>query len=258
MNLPEESGRILQSLRSDQKYSVHCIVSDISLSLVAETLRSVGVSVSLTHDAREVDDFLESSQALLLQLGSLSELKEAGMMTAIDTVRRAGKPWVLDPRYAHRSIFRAELARRLAENRPKVICGKPMDLISLRRSVRRTGLQDFATSMRTTLVSIGPEDEIIGTLRSATVHNHSDLMDNIVAVDCALSALCAAFCTVEADGFKAACCALLVARIAGERAGRTARGTGSFPAAFLDELWTLTPEDIVAAANLETRPNPNL
>ena len=258
MNLPEETGQMLQMLRAEQKYSVHCIVSDISLSFVAETLQSVGVSVSLTHDAREVDDFLESSQSLLLQLGSLTELKEAGMMTAIDAVRRGGKPWVLDPRLAHRSIFRAELARRLADNRPKVICGKPRDLVSVRRSVRNTGLQDFATVMKTTLVSIGPEDEIVGPLRSATVRNHSNLMDNIVAVDCAVSALCAAFCAVELDGFKAACGALLVARIAGERAGRTARGTGSFPAAFLDELWTLTPEDIVASANIDTRTNPNI
>lgn len=253
--LLNEACAALSKLRQGET-SVHCIVGDIARAFTAETLQALGVSVLMTHDVREVDDFVDHSEALLVQLGTMSEMKEAGITTAVDTARRTGKPWVFEPRLANRSIFRAELARGLAENRPKIICGKSAELAALPRVKPATlDVIQLARAFRSTVLECGDQDKLSDPLRSAVIGNQSPAMDSVVAMDSAISAICAAFAAVESDGFKAAAGAILTARIAGERASAKTTGAGSFPIAFLDALGEIDAETLAASARIEIRAN---
>jgi hypothetical protein len=59
-----------------------------------------------------------------------------------------------------------------------------------------------------------------------------------------VSALIAAFAAVEPDRLTATTGALVVFGLAAEDAARRARGPGTFRAALLDALYTLTPEGV--------------
>jgi hydroxyethylthiazole kinase len=52
------------------------------------------------------------------------------------------------------------------------------------------------------------------------------------------------------SSLEAAAAALLVVSVAGERAGGVAKGPGSFQVAFLDALFALTPDILVAHGRL--------
>lgn len=75
-------------------------------------------------------------------------------------------------------------------------------------------------------------------------------MAKVTAMGCAGSALAAAALAVEPDPFLASVGALILFRVAGERAARDSRGPGTFAVAFLDALHGLSPEDVHTAARV--------
>jgi hydroxyethylthiazole kinase len=251
MNTTEIACELLETLRAQQDKAVHCLVGDMSLDLTAQVLSALGARISMTHDAREADDFVDRAAAVLVQVASLSELKESGMLTAVDTARRHGKPWVLQPRQADRSIFRGELAHRLAENRPRVIYGRPKELAAIKRSVRPIELIDLAKFSKATVICPQKTVRIVGVLRQTELDISSNFLATTVGMDSAISAICALFCAIEPDGFKAACAAMLVVQAASDRAHRAAAGPGSYPVMFLDALYALTPDTLSKVQPLE-------
>ena len=248
MSIIADASQMLETLRAGDKRTVHCIVGGISEAYTAETLQALNTNVSMTHDSREVVDFVSNAHALLIQLGTLTELRESGMATAIDTARRHGKPWVLEPRLAGRSQFRAELARSLAENRPRIVCGTPREFSAMMRSQRTLPLATILKAFKSTFVQCGSTNVVANALQNVRIDNGSAFLSRSNALHCVFASICAAFASIESDGFKAACSAMLVAGIAGERASREARGMGSFLVAFLDQLSLLTAADLVESA----------
>jgi hydroxyethylthiazole kinase len=70
------------------------------------------------------------------------------------------------------------------------------------------------------------------------------MMPRVTGLGCTASALCGAFAAVNSDPVQAAAHALAVMGIAGEMAGRTASGPGSFQMLFLDALYQMSETDI--------------
>jgi hydroxyethylthiazole kinase len=243
-NIPEIAGQILEMARSSRPYVVHCIVGGSAERFVADTLRAAGATPTFSHDIREVADFVDTSRAVLVQLCTQSEAKENGVLTAIDTARGSGKPWILNPRAANHSIFRRERARKLSENKPNVIVGRPKELASILRA-NRVDPQKLAAAMKTTVVEIANLPIIACSFRSVKVDISCELWDMVDTMDSALAAMCAAFAGLEPDGHRAACAATLVTRVAARRAASYATGPGTFAVHFLDEIATLSKDDIL-------------
>ncbi len=78
-------------------------------------------------------------------------------------------------------------------------------------------------------------------------------MPRVTTLGCGLSALVAAFVAANPEApMGATTAALACFAIAGERAGDTAPGPGSFQVALLDALYQLTPADLTTYVQLET------
>lgn len=251
MELAEKAAEILDAIRASARVSVHCITSSVSEDCIAETVQAMGACPSFTHDAREVGDFVGKASAVFVQLGASSELKEAGMMTAIDVAKRSGKPWIFDARLAHRSIYRAELAHSLARQRPRILCGRPDELAAAQRSARPVRPTDIAKTLRVAVVSKDQRDVVANPLRAVAIENHCDAMSAVNGLNSALGAICAVFAAFEDDGLTAAAGAMAFARHAGERAGAKARGPGSFRIRFLDEIATMSGATLAAGARIK-------
>lgn len=246
MDIVQETSRILTEFRAAKPVTVHCILSNVAEAFTAQTLLALGGMPSMTHDVREVADYVENCKAVLIQLSTFSDAKEAGVLTAIDTAKRLGKPWLLNPRSADKSAFRRELGRTMALNRPKTIIGRPLEISALARSSAGVELRSVSTMFKTTCVRISKDVEIKDTLRASAIsgaHGHSD---TTIGMDTAMGVITAAFCTIEMNGFLAATAGALICNIATDLANKRATGPGSFDSAFLDALYTLKPEDIAA------------
>ena len=81
------------------------------------------------------------------------------------------------------------------------------------------------------------------------VANGDALMPRVTALGCSLNGVIAAF-LVGQPALHATVAAMAYYGLAGERAAQGANGPGSFQVAFLDALYTLTPQDVTADARV--------
>jgi hydroxyethylthiazole kinase len=93
------SAGVWESLRRVRERSplVHNITNYVVMNNTANALLAVGASPAMVHAREEVADFAAISQALVVNIGTLSPQWVEGMQLAIQSVRRSQVPWVLDP-----------------------------------------------------------------------------------------------------------------------------------------------------------------
>jgi len=211
---------------------VHCLTNYVAMQVSANLLLAVGAVPSMTMEASAMPDFVESSSALLVNLGQLDPIRREAAPAAIDAAKLFERPWVLDPVKVDRSADRRGFAQGLLDRGPAVLrCNH----------AERPFLNP---PERTIVVTTGEIDRITMADRQVEIGGGSPLMDRVTAMGCAGSALVAAVLAVEPDPFVAALSAMLVMKVAGSRAAAHANGPGSFQPAFLDAVYRLEPRDL--------------
>jgi hydroxyethylthiazole kinase len=90
----------------------------------------------------------------------------------------------------------------------------------------------------------GETDFIVHSDAAIRIENGDAMMPRVTGLGCTASALCGAFAAVNPDPVQAAAHAMTVMGIAGEMAGETADGPGSFQVRFLDALYRISGSDI--------------
>lgn len=231
--MPDGSANVLAALRAAAP-AVHCLTNRAADVFTADCLLALGARPTLTANPRDVGDFVRAASALLVNLGTLENEREAAIGPAIE----AGWPWVLDPAHAEASPRRLALAEELLTQRPAIVRLNARELSALDATAIRA-------SGAVVLLS-GAEDCIFYGARECRIAGGSALMDRGTAYGCALGAVAAA-CLVASAPFEAACAASAIFALAGAKAERMAAGPGSFRPAFLDALHLLGPEDLADA-----------
>ena len=236
MDIARKTTSVLAAIRK-QRPRVHCITNDAAQTFTADTLLALGAEPSLTLSRSEVPDFVGSSDALLINLGTLDEDRLGAIPVAVAFAVQNGKPWVLDPVFVHRSPGRRDYAMALLAEKPTVVRSNQAEAAALSGDGNGADPgQLMADRFETVAAVTGETDKIYGDAHHATISNGHALMGRITAVGCAGSALLAACLTVEEDRFLAALAALVAWGVAGEIAGAAAKGPGSFRPALLDAI----------------------
>ena len=245
-HLPELSGHLLTRLRAERT-RVHAITNAAAQTFTANLLLAAGGIPSLTIAPEEVPAFTSRSGALLVNLGTLDEDRRQAIPLAIAAARDHGKPWVLDPVFIEASPIRLGFARACLAGRPHVLRCNAQEFAALAGSdATPEAVQAFARAHDIVVALTGPVDLIANGDRILRVENGHPLMTRVTAMGCAGPALMAAFSALHGDPLEAAAAALLVTGLAGELAGRSAGGPGTFQPAFLDALFTLDPPALLA------------
>lgn len=232
----------LNLIRRDEP-RVHCLTNTVAQSLTANLLLSVGAIPAMSLALDEIDRLVAHSAALVVNLGTLDAARRAAMGRAVSVAADHRIPWVLDPVMVDRSPARLTFARALLAHRPTVVRGNATEIAALGQVADPGAL---AKDIGTVVAQTGRVDVVCDASRSVSLHFGHPLMTRITGLGCALSALLAAFCAVESDPFAAAAQGLLAFSVAGEMAGETAAGPGSFHAALLDRLYTLDAAALTA------------
>lgn len=253
---PEQAAALLTRLRDrvapgEPPVRVHAITNAAAQVLTANLLLAVGGVPSLTTAPDEATAFTARAGALLVNLGTLDADRRAAIPWAIATARAGGKPWVLDPVFVDASPPRLELARLCLAGQPAILRCNGAEFAALAgEEATQVAVVGFARSVGTVVALTGAVDWVTDGETLLRVENGHSLMTRVTAMGCAATALIAAFAALEADALTAAASALLVVGVAGDIAGETAQGPGTFQPAFIDAIAGLTPDTLRSRARI--------
>jgi hydroxyethylthiazole kinase len=236
LELADVAADMLARMR-DRAPRVHCITNTVAQNYTANVLLAAGAVPSMTISPEEIVTFVASADALLVNLGTFDAERRRAVEAALGAVEAAGKPWVLDPVFIDRSPARAAFARTLLARRPATVRLNQSEFAPLFGSDVCDEAATRAAKTSATVVALtGDTDVITDGARRAAIRNGHPLMGLVTAMGCAGSALLAAALAVESDAWLAAMAALAAFGVAGEIAGASAAGPGSFASAIIDAL----------------------
>jgi len=237
---PETVYRVLERLRQKTP-RVHAITNAVAQSFTANVLLALGAVPSMTLAPDEVAGFAAGADALLVNLGTLDEVRRTAIPLAMKAAREAGRPVCIDPVFVERSKPRCAFARELLANRPDLVRlnGRELDALT-------SGREEIEALIAagTVFAVTGSEDKIESRGEDFRLMNGHPLMSRVTATGCAGGAVLAAFAAIENDTALAAACGISVFNIAGEIAAGRSGGPGTLVPELLDALYGLSLRDI--------------
>ncbi|WP_390625197.1 hydroxyethylthiazole kinase [Falsirhodobacter algicola] len=242
---------------------VQNITNFVAMNVMANAMLAIGASPAMVHAEDEAAEFVPLAAALSINIGTPDARWAEAMCAAAAAARAAGRPWVLDPVAVGATRFRRDLGARLLAQAPTVIRGNASEILALAGGTQagrgadaadsvaaaEGAARDLARRSGAVVAVTGPVDFVTDGARAARVANGHPMMPRVTALGCALTGVVAAF-VAEADAFDATLAAIACYGIAGEMAGATAAGPGSFQVAFLDTLAALDPDEVRARARI--------
>jgi len=242
----------------EKKPVVHVITNWVTAGDVAGALHAAGARPIMAFAAEEVDDIVSGANALVLNLGTPDPMRVKVMLQAGRHANDLGRPVIFDPVGVGASRFRSEAAEKvLSDLRIAVIRGNRAEIGALAgmggklRGIDavaappdlRAAAEALSLKTGAVVAVTGPQDLVVRSGKMVIVENGHPMMSQVTGTGCMLTALIGAFAAVEPDPIVAAAGAVGFFGLAGERAGLRAEGPGTFKAALLDAIYSLTPED---------------
>jgi hydroxyethylthiazole kinase len=231
---------------------IHQITNVVVTNDSANLTLGFGALPVMAYAPQEVAEMASISQALVLNIGTLSEEEISAMLIAGNAAGGKGIPIILDPVGAGATRFRTESALRLLRELPiTVLRGNRGEIGALVgsgevRGVEATGSEDpqeVAAAARdafgVTVAVTGPVDVIAGADRTYLVHNGSPLLGMITGSGCMATATIGIFATAGDDPALQTALGLATYGVAAERAAEGDPGPGTFRSRLLDEVAAL-------------------
>lgn len=250
----------LEKIRTN-KPLVHCITNYVTVNDVANMLIACGASPVMADAEEEVQEMVSIAQALVINIGTLNSRSINSMMLAGKKANNMNIPVVLDPVGAGATALRTKTALQLLEeihftairgnaSEIKVLAtgsgstrGVDVDLpdtaSTLDSSVREA--RQLACQHQTVVVVTGPEDIITDCDTTCLCANGCSMMKDITGSGCMLSALLAAFLSVNKEVLEASAAAVAAMGICGELAQKKNKdnGNASFRNHLIDSMYNL-------------------
>lgn len=249
--------KALTALR-EKKPLIHCITNYVTAVDVANMLLASGASPIMADDPIEAAEITAHADALMLNMGTLSENRLAAMLKAGSAANRRDIPVVLDPVGVHLSEFRKTAMRKiLSEVKISVIRGNISELLfmggipvqshgvdSVREydeNLKLSAAADVAKMYDCVCAVTGMEDIITDGYRAERLLNGTDKLKKVTGTGDMTTAAIAAFSTVT-DKFSAAVFGMAFIGICGEKAEEFStvngklgfKGMGSFRSGLFD------------------------
>ena len=254
---------------------VQCLTNVVSANFMANVLLASGAAPAMVDNPEEAEGFAGIAGAVLINLGTPTAAQVESMRLAARAADRAGRPWVLDPVGAGGLAWRGGVAADLLAFRPTIIRGNASEIIGLAglgggtRGVDSSADPAAAVGAATELLrhagavsASGAVDHVVGRVATSggasqihlvRISGGSALLPRVTATGCSLGALVAAYAASVSDPLTAVTAAHVHFAVAAERAERSAKGPGSFAAAFLDALDAVNADDIRQHAQVDAQ-----
>jgi len=254
----------LEKIRQN-KPLIHNITNFVVMNYTANVLLATGASPVMAHAENEVEEMVGFAGALVINIGTLTDFWVASMLKAGKKASELETPIVLDPVGSGATRLRTEAAKTIiAETNVSIIRGNASEILSLHNEDSKSkgvdslhsvdeaegSAMSLAKELGATLAITGPIDFITDGSRIIRVKNGHPLMPVVTGTGCSATAVIGAFAAVDLDPVSAAATGLAFFGFAGEIAGKTAKGPGSFMSGLLDGLYQLSGDDLVSGCNI--------
>jgi hydroxyethylthiazole kinase len=239
---------------------VHCLTNIVVANFTANVLLAVGAAPIMVENPQESGQFAAGADAVLVNMGTLSQDRIEAMRLASASASSAGVPWVLDPVAAGAIAERTKLSHELLDNKPAVVRGNGSEVMcvggvgapgkgvdSLASAAEALpAAQSVARRYGCVVAVSGEVDQITNGEQVIAVPGGDPLLTRVTGTGCVLGALIAAFAAVQQDSLRAAAGASALfaeaGRRAGEKIGDRKPGPGTFAAALVDHLYWIAEE----------------
>ena len=239
----------------EKKPLIHCITNYVTAGDTANMLLAMGASPIMADDPAETAEISAYADALVLNMGTLSENHISAMLKAAETVNKRNIPVVLDPVGVHLSEFRRAAARRiLSEIKVSIIRGNLSEVLFMGgilvqshgvdsaaepdKGLNLTAAADVARWYDCVCAVTGEKDIITDGDRAAQLLNGTKKLKRITGAGDMTTAVIAAFAAVidNIDSYSAAKFGTAFIGICGEIAEKSEKcaGMGSFRQGLFD------------------------
>lgn len=232
---------------------VLCLTNVVTMDFMANVLLALGAAPMMSSNDAELDELLQISGAIYVNIGTLDECFMVHSYKALDLAKKYSKPLILDPVGAGASHIRTELALSLSPH-ASIIRGNASEIMAIQHGglLKSKGVEalhtvheaklsaaNLSASLKTVVVVSGEEDFVVDktNAREKEFKFGSELMPKITGMGCSLTAVMAAFAAVTPDPFEAAFIAAAYFSLCGSIAAKKANKPGSFRVAFIDALY---------------------
>ena len=259
----------LHEIRDDVQHKhplIHCITNPISINQCANAILAVGARPIMAEHPLEVREITKTADALLCNLGNITDARMESMKIALITAKEKEIPTVIDAVGIACSALRREYVKTLLNTAiPTVNKGNYSEILALhRQSYHSPGVDadaaldirtidhaavSLARRLKTILLASGPVDIVTDGTRLYHIRNGTPQLSRITGTGCLQGALCASYLSAK-PGLEAVLTGCAVLGICGELA-RTDRGSGTFLCHLMDALSTLTDTELEQHLKLE-------
>lgn len=249
---------------------VHNITNYVTVNDCANIILAAGGSPVMADDEGEVADIVSISRALYINVGTLNQRTIMSMKIAGKRANEMGIPVVLDPVGMGASKLRSQTVNELlASIQFSAIKGNMSEIRALYENARTTSGVDaekkdqitasnlsqavelakkMAKRFETVMIVTGAVDIITDGERVCTIANGHPMMSKITGTGCMTGSLIATYGAVEpTDLYKAACAAVSMMGLAGERAyalmEERKEGTSSMKRYLIDQMIRMDYEE---------------
>ena len=212
-----------------EKPLVLCLTNTVAANFTANCLLAIGAKPAMVEEPSEAEELAATADALLVNLGTVTERQAEAMRRAIKVANEKGVPWVLDPVGVQALSFRRQLALEFMGLHPAIIRGNHAEI-------------DTLGSVNCVTLATGVTDAIKHSSNSntQTITGGVPMLQTVTATGCAQGGICAAFLGRGQSPQDAAVSASKLMKRAGEIAWERAKTPGSYQVALVDALWELS------------------
>lgn len=244
---------------------VHHITNWVTIEACAQIARRWGCLPVMAHAREEVEEMVELSAALVLNIGTLTVDLVDTMLLAATAANRKGIPVVLDAVGVGATRLRTTQAQRLLDSaRIDVLKGNAGEigtLAGLAAEVRGVesisvggdigqAARSLARKYGNVVVVSGARDVVTDAERGFLLSYGHPMMGGVVGTGCVSSTTVGCFATAPGARVELAAQAMAAFGVAGTRAAGVARGSGDFMPCLCNEIERLvaSPEGLTAEA----------
>lgn len=263
--MTEKIYNILENIKK-QKPLIHCITNPISINGCANVILSVGARPIMAEHPREVCEITETSDALMLNIGNITDVRMESIELSNKTAKEKGIPTLLDAVGVACSRLRREyVIDLLGVAVPSVIKGNYSEIAALNDDgyfssgvdadntlevcTVTEAAKELSLKYKTVILATGKTDIVTNGKKTIYIKNGTPELSAVTGTGCMLGSLCAVFmtCTSPLWAVAAACCYF---GICGETA-QTDKGSGTFMVRLMDKVSTLKKEEIEKYIDME-------
>ena len=262
-------------LRNDTKQYkplVHCITNPISIHDCANIILATGARPIMAEHPFEVEQITGMSQALVLNLGNITDVRMESMKRSFSLSVKEGIPSVLDLVGIACSDLRKDYVKELLQcGNPDILKGNMSEMLMMSGLPSHSigvdsgdllseeneeqifqAFSELSCKTKSVLLISGKQDIIVHKNEIYIGENGTENLASITGTGCMLGALCGSY-LMKGSPFLASVLAVSTMGIAGELASVHFKGPGTFQNELLDAVYQLNEEQFQSRIKLKKR-----